>query len=224
MATSSSKKLHKLALIDDHAMFRKALASYIAGYDNYSVLYEAGSGKELLSFLKDSKNQHPDIVLLDIRMPEMDGFAVAEFLKNNYPLIKILALSSDDDGRTISRIVRNGAKGFISKNLGPEDLLEALNVLMKGDFYLSQSHLNEMVQAMHNNNDLTPENIQLTEKEKEFLTWACSELTYKDIADKMFVSTRTIEDYRDTIYKKLGVHTRQELVLYAVRNDLAPKY
>ena len=95
---------------------------------------------------------------------------------------------------------------------------------MKGDFYLSQSHLNEMVQAMHNNNDLTPENIQLTEKEKEFLTWACSELTYKDIADKMFVSTRTIEDYRDTIYKKLGVHTRQELVLYAVRNDLAPKY
>ncbi|MBS1592388.1 MAG: response regulator transcription factor [Bacteroidetes bacterium] len=224
MATSSSKKLHKLALIDDHAMFRKALASYIAGYDNYSVLYEAGSGKELLSFLKDSKNQHPDIVLLDIRMPEMDGFAVAEFLKNNYPLIKILALSSDDDGRTISRIVRNGAKGFISKNLGPEDLLEALNVLMKGDFYLPQSHLNEMVQAMHNNNDLTPENIQLTEKEKEFLTWACSELTYKDIADKMFVSTRTIEDYRDTIYKKLGVHTRQELVLYAVRNDLAPKY
>ncbi|MBS1628124.1 MAG: response regulator transcription factor [Bacteroidetes bacterium] len=223
MATTT-KKTYKLALIDDHAMFRKALASYIAGYDNYSVLYEAGSGKELLNFLKDSKNQHPDIVLLDIRMPEMDGFAVAEFLKNNYPLIKILALSSDDDGRTISRIVRNGAKGFISKNLGPEDLLDALNVLMQGNFYLPQSHLNEMVQAMHSNYDLTPENIHLTDKEKEFLSWACSELTYKDIADKMFVSTRTIEDYRDTIYKKLHVHTRQELVLYAVRNDLAPKY
>jgi len=223
MASPTKRKLYQLALVDDHALFRKALASFIAGYEDFGVLYETGSGKELISFLKDSRNQHPDIVLLDIKMPEMDGFAVAEWLKNNYPLIKILAISSEDDGKSISRIIRNGAMGFISKNLGPDELLVALNVLIQGNYYLPQSHLNDMVMAMHNNEDVSPANQQLSEKEREFLSWVCTELSYKEIAEKMFISNRTVEDYRDAVYKKLNVHTRKELVLYAVRNGLATR-
>lgn len=183
MATPQ-KKLYQLALIDDHAMFRKALASYITAYEDFAVMYEAGSGKELINYLSDTKQSHPDIILLDIKMPEMDGFAVAEWLKKNHPLIKVLAISSDDDGVTISRIIRNGARGFLSKNLGPDELLVALKILVKGDYYLPQSHLNDMVQAMHSNEDINSQNRSLTEKEKEFLGWACTDLSYKDIAEK----------------------------------------
>jgi DNA-binding NarL/FixJ family response regulator len=213
---NSKNYIYQLILIDDHAMFRKALANFVSAYDEFTVIYEAGSGKELIQYFKTGKI--PDIILLDIKMPEMDGFAVAEWLKKNYPQIKVLAISSDDDGVSISKIIRSGAKGFLSKNLEPDDLYQALKALIKGNYYLPQSHLNDMVEAMHTNKDLTASEFSFSNNEKDFLKWACTELSYKEIAEKMFVSVRTIEDYRDSLYKKLNVHSRHELAIFAVKN------
>ncbi|MBN8836674.1 MAG: response regulator transcription factor [Sphingobacteriia bacterium] len=216
---ASPKSIYQLILIDDHAMFRKALANYIAAYDEFTVIFEAGSGKELMQYFKTGKI--PDIILLDIKMPDMDGFAVAEWLKKNYPQIKVLAISSDDDGVSISKIIRSGAKGFLSKNLEPDDLYQALKSLLKGNYYLPQTHLNDMVEAMHSNKDLAATDYSFSQNEREFLKWACTDLSYKEIAEKMFVSARTVEDYRDSLYKKLNVHSRQELAIFAVKNGYA---
>lgn len=208
----------QVAVADDHSLLRQALAKLINSFENFSVLFEANNGNEIKQKL--GKHIIPDIVLLDVNMPDMDGYETAQWLHNNYPQVKVLALSMFSDENIIIRMLKLGAKGYILKNAEPEELKEALNSVLEKDFYLSEYISGKIVSGLNKDLDRPDSRVTLTEKEKELLRWICSEMTYKDIAAKMFVSPRTLDDYRNNLFEKLKVKTRVGLVLYAIRNHL----
>ena len=208
----------QVAVADDHSLLRQALAKLINSFENFTVLFEANNGNEIKSKL--AKHIIPDIVLLDVNMPDMDGYETAQWLHNNFPQVKVLALSMFSDENIIIRMLKLGAKGYILKNAEPEELQEALNSVLEKDFYLSEFISGKIVSGLNKDLDRPDDRVTLSEKEKELLRWICSEMTYKDIAAKMFVSPRTLDDYRNNLFEKLKVKTRVGLVLYAIRNRL----
>jgi len=210
-----------VAVVDDHVLLRNGLATLIRSLDKYSVLFEAANGKDFIQQLQP--RFLPDIVLLDINMPEMDGYETALWLKRNHPQIKVLALSMYDNENAIIRMMKNGAKGYILKDIDPLEFRVALDSLIRKGFYYSEMVTGKLIHAV-NNMDEPGQPIQklvtLNEREIDFLKYACSELTYKEIADKMFVSPRTVDGYRDTLFEKLSLKTRVGLVLYAIKNGI----
>ncbi|HTQ63956.1 MAG TPA: response regulator transcription factor [Puia sp.] len=212
-----SKKI-QVAIADDHTLLRKALAKLVTSFDNYAVLFEADNGKEI----KNKISQHiiPDVILLDVSMPEMDGYETARWLYRNHPQIKVLALSMFSDEKTIIKMLRLGAKGYILKNIDPEELRNALDSVVKKNFYLSEYISGKIISGLHKDVDRQEEPVSLTEKEKDFLKLICSEITYKDIAAQMYVSPRTVDEYRNHLFEKLKVKSRIGLVMYAIRNGL----
>lgn len=211
----------KVSLVDDHILLRNGLASLINSFDGYAVIFESDHGKDFIEKIK--KNGEPDIVLLDINMPEMDGYATATWLQLNFPLVKVLALSMYDNENAIIRMFKAGTKGYVLKDCEPFELKAALDSIVKTGYYYSDLVTNRLV---HSINKLNSDNsdlkiaTHLNEKEISFLKLACSEMTYKEIADKMFLSPRTIDGYRDALFDKLGVTSRVGLVLYAIRNGI----
>lgn len=215
----SNKKQIQVAIADDHTLLRKALGKLIGSFEDYSVLFEADNGREI----KKKINEHlvPDLILLDVNMPEMDGFEAAAWLHKNYPRIKVLALSMFSDERTIIRMLRQGARGYIMKNIDPEELKKALDSVMTKNFYLSEEISGKIISGLNKDVDKMVELPALSQREKDFLQLICSEITYKDIAAKMFVSPRTVDEYRNSLFEKLKVKSRVGLVMYAIRNGLA---
>jgi two-component system, NarL family, invasion response regulator UvrY len=215
---AANKKI-QVAIVDDHNLLRKALAKLISSFENYAVLFEGNSGKEIKARI--ALQVIPDIILLDVNMPDMDGYETVRWLNKNYPQVKVLALSMFSDETTIIRMLRLGAKGYILKNIEPEELKLALDSIMKKDFYLSDYISGKIISGLHKDLGNPDEQIILSDKEKEFLRLVCSELTYKDIADKMFISHRTVDNYRNVLFDKLKVRSRVGLVMYAIKNGLA---
>ena len=210
----------KIVLTDDHSLLRSGLASLVQSL-GHTVLFEADNGKDLLAKL-DAK-QLPDILLLDINMPEMDGYETAQWLKTNHPSIKVLALSMYDNETSIIRMLKCGARGYILKDSEPAELKAAIHALEDKGFYYSDLVSGKLMHAINKMEDeggdlknLVP----LNDRETEFLKYSCTELTYKEIADKMFVSPRTIDGYRDVLFEKLHVKTRVGLVMYAIKNGI----
>jgi DNA-binding NarL/FixJ family response regulator len=216
----SSKKY--IAIADDHAMFRKGLAILINLFPGYEVLFDAANGRELIDQLNAA--QLPDIVLMDINMPEMDGYSTTEWLRNNYPDIKVLALSTMDAETAIIKMVKSGAKGYVLKDADTDELKLAFDEVLRRGYFYNETITRKVMQAV---GQLTDEKnktgtfIKLSDREIEFLKLTCTELTYKEIADKLFVSVRTVEGYRDTLCEKLDLKTRVGLAMYAVKNGLA---
>ncbi|MFI5153127.1 MAG: response regulator [Chitinophagales bacterium] len=215
----SALKKVQVAIVDDHTLLRKALGKLISTFDNYAILFEAGNGKEI----KEKITQHiiPDIILLDVSMPEMDGYETVSWLYKNYPQVKVLALSMFSDEYTIIKMLKSGAKGYILKSTDPEELKHALDSVMQKNFYLSELISGKVISGLHKDLDKELEPTVLSEKEREFLRLICSDVTYKDIAAKMFVSPRTIDEYRNNLFEKLKVKSRVGLVMYAIRHGLA---
>lgn len=213
-----AKKKITVAIADDHGLLRTALARLVNTFEDYTVLFEASNGKELKAIVL--KHIIPDIVMLDVNMPEMDGYETAQWLNKNYPQIKILALSMLSDEKTIIKMFRLGAKGYLLKNTDPDELKKALNTLIDKNYYLSDYVSEKLVKGL-NTDTKDEKEIILNEKEREFLRWTCTELSYKDIAGNMFLSPRTIDDYRASLFAKLKVHSRVGLVMYAIRNGIA---
>lgn len=209
----------QVAIADDHSLMRNALAKLINSFADYHVSFEANNGKEIKPLI----HQHgiPDIVLVDVNMPEMDGFETTKWLHTHYPQIRVLVLSMLSDERTIIRMVRLGAKGYLLKNAEPEELKEALDSVMSKDVYLPDLISGKLISGLHRDADRDEEVVNINEREREFLRWVCTELAYKDIAEKMNLSPRTIDDYRQNLFTKLKVHSRIGLALYAIRNGIA---
>ncbi len=206
----------KIALVDDHVIFRKSLAILIGMLDGFEIISEASNGKEFIDHLDD--HHLPDIVLMDITMPVMDGVETTKWLKQNKYKIKVIALSMIKNELVIIRMLKNGAKGYILKDCEPEELRTALS-----DVYHKGYHFNELVTAKmktETEKDSAVTKQMFNEKELEFLRQICSEKSYKEIADEMFISPRTVDGYRDALFQKLNVNTRVGLVLYALKNDL----
>jgi len=211
----------KIAIVDDHALFRKSLTVLINLFPGYTVTYDAANGKDFIAQLKPGSP--PDIVLMDITMPVMDGYATTAWLRDNFPAIRVLALSTMDSETAIIKMIKNGAKGYILKDAEPDELkLAFAEVLNRGYFYnelVSRKVLKSINQLMDAGNR-TGTFVNLSEREIEFLKYVCTELTYKEIADKLFVSVRTVEGYRDTLCEKLNLKTRVGLAMYTIRNNI----
>lgn len=209
-----------IALADDHSLLRIGLAQLVESLGN-TILFEADNGKELLDKL-DPVNL-PDIVLMDINMPEMDGFQATQWLKTNHPGIKVLALSMYDNETSIIRMLKCGARGYILKDSEPAELKAAIHAVMEKGFYYSELVSGKLMHAINKMDDESEglkSLVPLNDRETDFLKYSCTELTYKEIADKMFVSPRTIDGYRDALFEKLHVKTRVGLVMYAIRNGI----
>ncbi|MBP6024699.1 response regulator [Ferruginibacter sp.] len=209
-----------IALADDHSLLRNGLASLVTSL-GHTVLFEADNGKDFISKL--DKNNLPELVLLDINMPEMDGYDTAQWIKNNHYDIKVLALSMYDNENSIIRMLKCGAKGYILKDSEPAELKAAIEAVMNKGFYYSDLVSGKLIHAINkldNDDNGLKSLIQLNDRETDFLKYACTEMTYKEIADKMFVSPRTIDGYRDALFEKLHVKTRVGLVMYAIKNGV----
>lgn len=204
---------YNIALVDDHVLLRKGLCELIHGFDNYHVLFEADNGKDFIKKL--NPDNLPAVVIMDINMPEMDGYETAQWLKNQYPDIKVLALSMYDNETAIIRMFKAGAKGYILKDCDPTDLKEALLAIVVKGFYYSEMITGSLIHSINEKKI-----IHLNEREIIFLKLVCSELTYKEIADKMCLSPRTIDGYRDDLFQKLNVKTRVGLAMYAIKNGI----
>jgi DNA-binding NarL/FixJ family response regulator len=219
------KTISSVDVADDHILLRNGRANLIRGLETYAVLFEANNGKD---FIKQLQPMYlPDIVLLDINMPEMDGYETALWLKLNYPGIKILALSMYDNENSIIRMMKNGAKGYILKDIDPMEFRSALDSLMRKGFYYSELITGKLIHAVSKLDDpgepfKSPS--LLNTREIEFLKLVCTEMTYKEIAEKMFLSARTIDGYRDALFEKLNVKSRVGLVLYAIKNNIVNVY
>jgi DNA-binding NarL/FixJ family response regulator len=210
-----------ISIVDDHTMFRKGLSSLINLFPGYRVLFDAGNGQD---FIRQLQPRHlPDILLLDIVMPEMDGYSTANWVRINYPEIKVLALSTMDAETSIIKMIRNGAKGYVLKDAEPAELKMAFDNVLSIGYYYNDLISRKIIQSV---NLLTEDNnaigifAKLNEKELSFIKLACSEKTYTEIAREMFLSERTIDGYRDALFKKLNLTTRVGLVMYAIKNGL----
>lgn len=210
----------KVALVDDHVLLRKGLANLISS-QGYITHFECDNGKQLINRL--DKHNLPDIILMDINMPEMDGFESTLWLKRNYPIVKVIALSMYDDENAIIRMLKNGAKGYILKDVEPSELQTAINAVLTKGFYYSETVTGKLVhtiQEIDKDDNDHKQVLKLNEKEIEFLKLVCTEMTYKEIADRMYLSPRTIDGYRDQLFDKLNVKSRVGLVLFAIKNGL----
>jgi len=210
----------KVVLIDDHVLLRNGLASLVKSFDDYVVLFEANNGQHFIQQL--NHDDLPDIILMDINMPVMDGFETATWLKQNFPLVKILALSMYDNEHSIIRMLKSGARGYILKDTEPKEFKAALDSVYNRGYYYSDLVAGKLIHAVNNMGDSGKgtQSLGLSEKEVEFLKLACTELTYKEIADKMYLSPRTIDGYRDNLFELLNIKTRVGLVMYAIKNGI----
>lgn len=206
----------KIVIVDDHVLIAKALRGIIANFDHFEVINEFENGHDMIQKFDSNKNI-PDVVLLDISMPIMDGFETAIWLKENHPEILVMALSMQDDDKSVIKMVKNGAKGYLLKNAHPSELEKALNNLVKNGFYYPDWAA-EKVFASLGESTKSKNNISISEREKEFLKYSITEMNYKEIAEKMFCSPRTVESYRDSLFEKLELKTRVGLAVYALKN------
>lgn len=212
-----------LALVDDHTLFRKGLISLIEMVGKeYTILFEAFNGIDLQKKL--DPQQVPDIVLMDINMPGMDGFASVQWLADNFPPIKILVVSMVEKEETIVRMLKMGVKGYLSKDVEPRELGEALHAILNKGYYYTDFITGKLVHALKNEKDDDHSSRGylnlMSQQEKIFLQHACSELTYNQIAAKMFLSPKTIDGYRNSLFEKLQVKSRVGLALFAVKHGL----
>jgi two-component system, NarL family, invasion response regulator UvrY len=209
-----------IALTDDHSLLRNGLAQLVTSL-GHTVLFEADNGVDFQKKLA-AKNL-PELVLMDINMPEMDGYATTQWLKENHPDVKVLALSMYDNEASIIRMLKCGAKGYILKDSEPAELKTAIDAIISKGYYYSDLVSGKLINAINKIEDGGSDVhtlVNLNDRETDFLKYACTEMTYKEIADKMFVSPRTIDGYRDALFEKLQVKTRVGLVMYAIKNSI----
>lgn len=208
-----------IAIVDDHTLMSKALENMIAENPKYHVVMNQPNGEDFISELKNV-SELPAVVLMDINMPYKNGIETTEWLTEYHPDIKVIALTMEDDEKVLIRMLKAGAKGYLLKDMQPSILFQAIDtVFEKGSFYtdfVAQKLLKVQTEDAKNASLLS----DLKEREKEFIKLACSELTYKEIADKMCLSPKTIDGYRDSVFVKLEIKNRVGLVLFALKHNL----
>jgi DNA-binding NarL/FixJ family response regulator len=211
--------VYTIVIVDDHLLIAKAITSIIEQFKGYEVLYECENGQMLIERFKQKKNI-PDIVLLDISMPVMDGFQTAAWLKENHAEVLVMALTMQGDDESLIRMIKCGARGYLQKNVHPAELQKSLETIVQKRFYYPDWATSRVLHSIASGDEKAGGGIELTAREQEFLQYACTELTYREIGEKMFCSPRTVESYRDSLFEKLGVKTRIALALYAVKTGL----
>jgi two-component system invasion response regulator UvrY len=207
---------YKIALVDDHIMTRTGVAVLINGFGSFEILFEADNGVQFIEQMK--KHEVPDVVLLDIKMKEMDGFDTCLWIKKNYPQIHVLVLSMYEDEIRIIRMLKAGAQGYLLKAFEPRELNKALLDVIHKNYYNSDFVTGKLIHTINN----IPDSVlpKLNENEIAFIRLCFTELTYKEIADEMHKHFKTVDGYRDVLFEKFNVKSRVGLVLYALKNGI----
>ncbi|SNR51982.1 response regulator transcription factor [Lutibacter flavus] len=206
-----------IIIVDDHLLFSQALNGLVSNFEEFNVIAVLGNGKELVNYFLEEKPK-PQIVLMDIQMPIMNGIEATQWLKEHHPEIKVLALSMECEEETILKMLRGGAKGYLLKDIHPSILQHALKEVHSNGFYYTENVANTLLNSI--NKKENPNSIKLKERELEFLKLACTERTYREIADVMCLSPKTVENYREALFEKLEARTRIGLVLYAIKEKI----
>jgi DNA-binding NarL/FixJ family response regulator len=213
---NQTKSSAKVAIADDHRLIAESLSHLINDSREFEVVLLANNGRVLLDALKNGKEE-PDICILDINMPIMNGVETAREITHQFPGIKLLALSMNDDEASVIQMIKAGCRGYLLKDCTQAELHRALSEILNKGFYYSDFVTGKLVHTIHKE-DKTPETaIRLSEREMEFIKYAASEMTYKEIAMTMKLSERTIDGYREALFEKLQVKSRVGLVLYSIR-------
>jgi DNA-binding NarL/FixJ family response regulator len=202
----------KIGLVDDHQLFRKSLALLLSSFKNTQVVLDATNGIDLQQKIAQA-DVIPEVMLIDVSMPQMDGPQTAAWLHQTYPGIRKVALSMDDKEETIIRMLRAGCCAYLFKDIHPNEFEQALQEVHRVGYYNPAINFQKLI------DNKEPPSF-LNEKEAEFLKLACSELTYKEVARKMKVSERSIDGYREALFEKLNVQSRTGMALEAIRRGL----
>jgi DNA-binding NarL/FixJ family response regulator len=215
------KKKYKIILVDDHKLFRDGLKFVINQIDDLEVVAEASNGNEFLEILK---TQEVDIVLMDISMPELDGIQATKMANELYPGIKILVISMFCDEEYYYQMVKAGVMGFVLKESGKNELEEAIKAVLSGETFFSQKLLRDIIFNLHEPSTIKSthkdHDFVLTKRESEILKNICEGYSNTQIAEKLFISIRTVEGHKSNLINKTGVKNTISLVMYALKNNL----
>lgn len=214
------EKKYAVMLADDHILLREALANLINSFDECRVCGTAGNGEELIDQI--GNGVRPDLLLLDLNMPKKDGYETANWMQANHPEVKILTLTMYDSEIALIRLLRTGVRGFLKKDIHPQELRSAIVAVAKGGYYYSHDATGKLASFFHKNNSTQTsiEKALLNENEIHFLKMASTDMTYKEIAQEMRMTPRAIDGYRDCLFDKLDVKSRVGLAIYAVKNGI----
>jgi len=212
----------KIIMVDDHQIVRDGIKALIIDDENIEIIGEASNSVELFKLLQD---KNPDIILLDISLPEISGIEIAKRLTEEYPSVKTLMLSMYMSEEFITNSIEAGAKGYLPKTTTQKELLDAINAIYKGgEFYnntVSDILLKSYIKKTQSKNkEEEAKSVNITKRELEILKLFAEGLTNKEIADKLFISIRTVESHKNNIMQKLELKTTVELVKYAIRNNI----
>jgi len=210
----------KIAFVEDQNLFRQSLAGVIDGFGDCRVTIRARHGKELIEQME--RIGPPDLVILDLNMPEMGGHETAQWLRSNHPDIPILVLTMYDFESMLIRLLQLGVRGFLKKDILPGELKEAIHSTIKAGYYYTGATTVKLIKLLQTGDADAPlgNTVSLTNAELQFLQLASTEMTYKEIATAMKISARTVDNYRDVLFVKLNVKSRIGLVLFAIQNGI----
>lgn len=210
----------KVLLADDHAVVRRGLATLLESEMDIEVVGEASDGKEAVELTREIE---PDVVVMDISMPELNGLEASRRIKDEMPEVRILALTVHSDDENIFRILRAGASGYLLKKAAPDELISAVRSLYRGEAHLGSSISESVIEALRDKVSLTDSESryhELTDREGEILQLIAEGNTTKEIADKLYISTNTVSTHRKNLMEKLGIHSIAGLTHYAIQKGL----
>lgn len=218
MIMETKNTMIKVALADDHVLLRNALASLIDNFGDCRVIHHSDTGKQLTN--KITAGAVPDVAILDLNMPDMDGFETAKWMMNNYPQAHVLMLTMYDSEISLIRLLQVGVKGFLKKDIHPHELKFAIHSVVQSGYYYSNHVTGKLVNLFRSHSILNLQSAMLSDQELEFLKLACSDLTYKEIAMKIGLNPRSVETLRNQLFNKLDVKSRVGLAMVAIRHGI----
>jgi DNA-binding NarL/FixJ family response regulator len=207
-----------IAIVDDHTLFRQGLKSLLTDSEKINVIFDAENGQEMIHKL--ARHPLPEVILMDITMPLMDGYESTKWLKENHPDIKVLALSMFEEDKPIIGMLKSGAGGYMLKQSKASDLIDAITGIAKHAFYINELVSGKLLRNIQNNQPVKANQVEVNANELKFLELCCSDLTYKQIADMMNLSPHTIDNYREALFQKFETKSRTGLVIAALKQDL----
>ncbi|SFC31141.1 two component transcriptional regulator, LuxR family [Zunongwangia mangrovi] len=200
-----------IVIVDDHVLFGQSLKGLVDSFDDYRVKAVYKNGKELQENLR-KMDLRPDLILLDIRMPVMDGLQTMQWLKQEFPKQKAMALTMEDDEEILLKMLGLGCRGYLVKDIDPDKFKQALDSVVDTGYYVDKEVMEELERKERSKE-------QFSEREIEFLQYVCTEMTYKEIAAEMRLSPKTIDGYRESLFVKLDIKSRVGLAVYAIKNN-----
>ena len=212
----------KIALVDDEVLFRKGIAFLLQREANIEIVFESSNGEELISKLEENDNT-PDIIIMDLKMPVLNGVEATKIIRKSFPQIKIIALTSYDSKSFIANMIQVGAVAYLIKNITPKDLIKTINEVYAKGFYYNESVLKTIQETIvsSKNSKGSLETSFLSPREIEILQLICQQKTTTEIAEHLFLSPRTVEGHRNNLLLKTESRNIAGLVVYAIQNEIA---